>query len=48
MRTIKLIPTAFYQFKILAKSIRLMFDCKLTKGMYFVTADSDLLESIGY
>ena len=48
MRTIELEPTAFYQFKQRANDLRIWFDCKLTKGIYLITADELSLEKLGY
>lgn len=48
MKTIELQPTQFYQFKQRANDLRIWFDCKLTKGIYYITADEALLEKLGY
>ena len=48
MRTIKLLPTEFYQFRILAISLGLFFLCKMEHNEYYVKADSIELENIGY
>ena len=48
MKTIKLQPTAFYQFKKRALELRIWFDCKITKGIYYITCDESSLEQLGY
>jgi hypothetical protein len=48
MKTIELEPTAFYQFKQRALELRVWFDCKITKGIYLITADELALEKLGY
>lgn len=48
MRTIKLIPTEFYQFRLLAMSLGLFFLCEMIHSEYYVRADSNELEQIGY
>lgn len=47
-KTIEMQPTAFYQFKQKANELRIWFDCKLNKGIYYVTADELSLEKLGY
>lgn len=47
-KTIEMQPTAFYQFKQKASELRIWFDCKLSKGIYYVTADELSLEKLGY
>ena len=48
MKTIKLQPTAFYEFKQRANDLRIWFDCKLTKGIYHITADELSFQRLGY
>jgi hypothetical protein len=48
MKTIKMQPTAFYQFKQKANEFKIWFDCKISKGLYEVTADKLSLEKLGY
>jgi hypothetical protein len=48
MKEIKLTPTQFYQFKQRATDLRIWFDCKIQKGIYYITADEALLEKLGY
>ncbi len=48
MKKIKMQPTAFYQFKQKANEFKIWFDCKITKGVYEVTADKLSLEQLGY
>ena len=48
MKTIKMQPTAFYQFKQKANEFKIWFDCKISKGIYHVTAHESSLEQLGY
>ena len=48
MKTVEMQPTQFYQFKQKANEIKMWFDYKIKKSLYFVTADEILLEELGY
>ena len=45
MRTISLTPTEFYSFKQIAT---FFFDLYVKQGFVHITADADMLDSIGY
>ncbi len=47
-RTIKLLPTAFYRFRLAAFAVGLFFTCSIQNTEYTVEADSDELEQLGY
>lgn len=47
-RTIKLLPTAFYRFRLAALAVGLFFTCSIQNTEYTVEADSDELEQLGY
>lgn len=48
MKTIKLQPTQFYQFKKRAEDLRIWFDCTIKRGIYHITADKTSLKRLGY
>jgi hypothetical protein len=48
MKTIKLLPTDFYQFRKLAFAVGLAFGCSITHGVYIVKANMNQLEQLGY
>ena len=47
-RTIKLLPTAFYRFRLVAFAASVMFACSIQNGEYTVEADDSELEQLGY
>lgn len=47
-RTIKLLPTAFYKFRLSALAVGMFFMCSIENTEYTVEADSDELEQLGY
>ena len=47
-RKIKLLPTAFYSFRLAAFAVGLFFMCSIQDGEYTVEADDSELEQIGY
>jgi len=47
-KTIELRPTQFYQFKQKANEIKLWFEYVMVKGIYYVTADENKLQNLGY
>ena len=47
-RKIKLLPTAFYRFRLAALAVGLFFTCSIQNTEYTVEADSDELEQLGY
>jgi|MDSZ01.3.fsa_nt_gb hypothetical protein len=47
-RTIKLLPTAFYRFRLVAFAASIMFVCSIQNGEYTVEADDSELEQLGY
>jgi hypothetical protein len=48
MKTIKLLPTEFYDFRKLAFSMGISFACALVSGYYVVEANIDQLNKLGY
>jgi hypothetical protein len=48
MKTIKLIPTEFYEFRQLAFAMSIAFACTMSQGVYIVEANIDQLEQLGY
>ena len=48
MKTIKLQPTEFYQFRQLAFAMSIAFVCSITHGVYIVEANIDQLSQLGY
>ena len=48
MKTIKLIPTEFYEFRKLAFAMSIAFVCTMSQGVYIVEASIDQLEQLGY
>ena len=48
MKTIKLLPTEFYQFRQLAFAMSVAFACTITHGMYIVEANINQLKELGY
>jgi hypothetical protein len=48
MKTIKLNPVDFYQFRKLALAMSIAFVCSITHGVYIVEANIDQLEQLGY
>lgn len=49
MRTIKLPPNEFKRFKELANAMCLFFEIEIVKkGLIYIVADSQQLETIGY
>lgn len=48
MKTIKLEPTEFYQFRKLAFAMSIAFVCSITHGVYIVEANINQLEQLGY
>tara|TARA_R110000868_G_scaffold14426_4_gene67179 strand:+ start:9636 stop:9794 length:159 start_codon:yes stop_codon:yes gene_type:complete len=47
-KTIELRPTQYYQFKQRANEIKLWFESVIVKGIYYVTADQQALQELGY
>jgi len=47
-RKIKLLPTAFYKFRLSALAVGMFFMCSIQNTEYTVEADSDELEQLGY
>lgn len=47
-RKIKLLPTAFYRFRLAAFAVGLFFMCSIQNGEYTVEADDSQLEELGY
>jgi len=47
-RTIKLLPTAFYRFRLTALAAGVFFMCSIQNTEYTIEADSDELEQLGY
>ncbi len=48
MKTIKLQPTEFWQFRKLAFAMCIAFSCTITQGVYIVEANIDQLHKLGY
>ena len=48
MKTIKLIPTEFWEFRRLAFAMSIAFACTISQGVYIVEANIDQLEKLGY
>ncbi len=48
MKTIKLKPTEFYQFRQLALAMCVAFACTISQGVYIVEASIDQLDKLGY
>ena len=48
MKTIKLQPTEFYQFRKLAFAMCIAFACTISQGVYIVEANINQLEQLGY
>lgn len=48
MKTIKLNPTDFYQFRKAALAMSIVFMCTITQGVYIVEANIDQLHKLGY
>ena len=48
MKTIKLLPTEFYQFRQLAFAMSIAFACSIAHGVYIVEANINQLEQLGY
>jgi len=48
MKTIKLLPTEFFQFRQLAFAMSIAFACSITQGVYIVEANINQLEQLGY
>ena len=48
MKTIKLQPTEFWQFRKLAFAMSIAFACTITQGVYIVEANINQLEKLGY
>jgi len=48
MKTIKLKPTEFYQFRKLAFSMSIAFMCTISQGVYIVEANINQLYKLGY
>lgn len=48
MRTIKLIPTDYVHFIVVAREYQLWFLSNFLGGIYVVEANSELLENLGY
>ena len=48
MKTIKLIPTEFWEFRRLAFAMSIAFVCTISQGVYIVEASIDQLEQLGY
>lgn len=47
-RKIKLLPTAFYRFRLTALAAGVFFMCSIQNTEYTIEADSDELEQLGY
>lgn len=47
-RKIKLLPTAFYKFRLAAFAVGMFFICSIQNSEYTVEADSEELEQLGY
>jgi len=48
MKTIRLQPTEFWQFRQLAFAMCIAFSCTITQGVYIVEANIDQLHQLGY
>jgi hypothetical protein len=48
MKTIKLLPTEFYQFRQLAFAMSIAFACSISHGVYIVEANINQLQELGY
>jgi len=48
MKTIKLKPTEFYQFRQLAFAMSIAFVCSIAHGVYIVEANINQLKQLGY
>lgn len=48
MKTIKLTPNEFYDFKEVAKKFKILFTCTVIAGIVLVDADAIMLDYIGY
>lgn len=48
MKTIKLLPTEFFQFRQLAFAMSVAFACSIAHGVYIVEANIDQLKQLGY
>ena len=48
MKTIKMKPTEFYQFRKLAFAMSIAFACTIAQGVYIVEANIDQLHKLGY
>lgn len=48
MKTIKLLPTEFYQFRQLAFAMSIAFVCTIAQGVYIVEANINQLKELGY
>ena len=48
MKTIKLTPNEFYDFKEVAKKFKIFFTCTVIAGIVLVDADAVMLDYIGY
>lgn len=48
MKTIKLQPTEFWQFRKLAFAMCIAFSCTIAQGVYIVEANIDQLHKLGY
>lgn len=48
MKTIKLLPTEFWEFRQLAFAMGIAFACTIAQGVYIVEANIDQLQQLGY
>jgi len=48
MKTIKMKPTEFYQFRQLAFAMSIAFACTISQGVYIVEANIKQLQQLGY
>lgn len=48
MKTIKLQPTEFWQFRQLAFAMSIAFACSISQGVYIVEANINQLKELGY
>lgn len=48
MKTIRLSPVDFYQFRQLAFAMSIAFVCSITHGVYIVEANINQLKELGY
>ena len=48
MKTIKLSPVEFWQFRKLAFAMSIAFACTIAQGVYIVEANIDQLQQLGY